>query len=84
MVAPLPYLAGQGRALAARIAAVLRDIYREFGPKPRLVAPLVGRFVRLMIAREERRLDRGWTYESPLFREVNARAAAFALSLQPT
>ncbi|MCH7873473.1 MAG: hypothetical protein IID33_17380, partial [Planctomycetes bacterium] len=64
-------------ALAARISATLEDLYREFGLKARLAAPLVGRYLRFAIAREERRLRRGWTYEPPLFRDVNTYAAAF-------
>jgi len=54
-------------ALAEKISRILEDIYREFGLKSRLAAPLVGRYVRFMMARENRRLCRGWTYEPPTF-----------------
>ena len=57
--------------LAAKIDAILSDIYREFGLKSRLVAPIAGRYIRFMLGREARRLDRGWTYEPPCFSETN-------------
>ena len=56
--------------VSAAIARVLNDIYREFGLKSRLVAPVVGRYLRFMMSREERRLRNGMTYEPPTFREV--------------
>jgi hypothetical protein len=52
-------------ALSAKIAAVLKDIQREFGLKSRLAAPLAGTYLRMMLAREERRLRHGRTYEPP-------------------
>ncbi|MFN8179232.1 MAG: cobalamin-dependent protein [bacterium] len=52
-------------ALSAKIAAVLKDIQREFGLKSRLAAPLAGTYLRMMLAREERRLRHGLTYEPP-------------------
>ena len=57
--------------LSAKILRILRDIYREFGLKSRLAAPLVGRYLRIMMQREDRRLRRGWTYEPPTFCETN-------------
>ncbi|MFQ5807801.1 MAG: B12-binding domain-containing radical SAM protein [Phycisphaerae bacterium] len=38
--------------------------------------PLVGRYLRVMMAREDRRLRRGWTYEPPTFCETNQMLAA--------
>ncbi len=64
------------RALSAKIARVLQDIHRGFGLKSRLAAPLVGRYVRFMMAREDRRLRQGWTYEPPTFCETNQIVAA--------
>jgi len=58
--------------LSARIAAVLRDIQHEFGWRSRLAAPLIGRYLALMVNREERRLARKWTYEPPTVYEHNA------------
>ncbi|MCX6901041.1 MAG: cobalamin-dependent protein [Verrucomicrobia bacterium] len=62
--------------LAAKISQVLNDIYEECGVKARLVAPLVGRYLRFMLGREDRRLRRGWAYEPPCFYDLNE--AAFA------
>ncbi len=58
-------------ALAKSISETLKDIYREFGLKSRLAAPVVGRYLRHMAKREERRLNQGWTYEPPCFRVSN-------------
>jgi radical SAM superfamily enzyme YgiQ (UPF0313 family) len=52
----------------ARKAAALREKFnREFGLKGRIVAPLGGALVRLLMHREEKRLNSGWTYQPPLF-----------------
>jgi hypothetical protein len=56
--------------VSERISGVLREIQHEFGLRSRLVAPLVGTYLRMTIAREERRLRRGWTYEPPMVRET--------------
>jgi hypothetical protein len=61
-------------ALSNKITAVLNEIYREFGLKSRLAAPIVGRYIRFMLGREDRRLRSGWTYEPPTFRDLNAAA----------
>ncbi|MFH1748268.1 MAG: B12-binding domain-containing radical SAM protein, partial [Planctomycetota bacterium] len=63
-------------ALSAKIARILKDIYREFGLKSRLAAPLVGRYLRFTMAREDRRLRQGWTYEPPTFCETRQTVAA--------
>lgn len=52
-------------ALSERITGILKEIQREFGLKSRVAAPLAGTFLRMMIAREDRRLRKGWTYEPP-------------------
>lgn len=57
-------------ALSAKIRQTLKEIYREFGLKSRLLGPLAGRYIRFMIKREMRRLQAGWTYEPPTFCEV--------------
>jgi hypothetical protein len=58
-------------ALAERISLILKDIYREFGLQSRLAAPIIGRYVRFMMNREDHRLRQGWTYEPPTFCEGN-------------
>jgi hypothetical protein len=56
--------------LTAKISGILKEIYREFGIKSRLIAPLVGRYLRIKLSREDRRLRKGWTYEPPTFYET--------------
>ena len=56
--------------LESKIARTLGELYREFGLKARAGVPLVGRYLRFMLRREDRRLRRGWTYEPPTFRET--------------
>jgi hypothetical protein len=62
-------------ALTAKISQVLKDIYREYGLKSRLLAPLVGRFLRVTMAREDRRLRSGQTYEPPTFCDIKQAVA---------
>jgi hypothetical protein len=59
-------------ALSNQIREVERGVYREFGLRSRLIAPLVGTYVHLMLARETRRLRGGWTYEPPTFYEPSS------------
>jgi len=67
--------------LFVELAALLRDIYREFGWKTRLLAPVVGRYLMATAKREEKRLARGWTLEPGCFYEKNR--AARELEAQP-
>jgi radical SAM superfamily enzyme YgiQ (UPF0313 family) len=54
---------------AAKIKSLLDEIHREFGIKSRLAAMAVGPYLRFTLAREARRLQRGWSYEPPVFCE---------------
>jgi radical SAM superfamily enzyme YgiQ (UPF0313 family) len=54
--------------------SLLKDIYREFGWKTRVLAPLMGMYISRMIRKEEERLKTGWTYEPPTFYEKNPAA----------
>lgn len=65
----------ESKEVSRKISGILTDIYREFGFKSRLAAPIVGRYLRFRIAREDRRLRRGWTYEPPTFCEVQCAVA---------
>jgi len=58
-------------ALRAKMSAVLKDLYREFGWKSRLFAAVGGRYVLRKLRQEENRLAAGWTYEPPTFYEKN-------------
>jgi len=59
-------------AMYAKLTAILKDLYREFGWKARFFGEVGGRWVLRKIRREEQRLDAGWTYEPPTFYERNA------------
>jgi hypothetical protein len=60
--------------LRLKMAALLRDLYREFGWKARVLAPLMGAVALVAMKREKHRLEKGWTYEPPVFYEKNALA----------
>ena len=64
------------KRIAAKLGSLLKNIYDEFGWKTRLIAPLLGMYVRYTIQREEKRLAAGHTYEPAVFYEKNAAAAA--------
>ena len=53
---------------------LLEDIYREFGLKSRLAAPLVGRWILYNLHKEQKRLRAGLTYEPPTFYETSVKA----------
>jgi hypothetical protein len=57
--------------LAQQMTDILDEIYREFGWKSRLMAPLAGRHIYRLLRNEERRLANGWTYEPPTYYESN-------------
>ena len=65
------YLKDSMPQAAARMDESLRDLYRAFGLKSRLVAPILGRYVLWNLGREERRLKAGQTWEPPTFYERN-------------
>ena len=62
--------------MCERISATLEDLYREFGLKSRVAAPIIGRIIYMALRREQRRLSRGQTYEPPSFREAMRLANA--------
>ncbi len=64
---------GDGR-MHDMIGSLLSDIYKEFGWKTRIIAPLLGIFAHTSIKREQRRLADGWTYEPKIYYEKNAKA----------
>ena len=61
------YFKESNAALAARVSKVRADFHLEFGAKSRIAAAFGGRAIRALIHREERRLEKGWTYQPPLF-----------------
>ncbi|MBF0551450.1 MAG: cobalamin-dependent protein [Deltaproteobacteria bacterium] len=60
--------------LAKEMAALLKDIYKTFGWKTRIMAPVVGIHLYSTLQKEEARLATGWTYEPTTFYEKNAAA----------
>ncbi|MFV2067812.1 MAG: radical SAM protein [Pirellulales bacterium] len=58
----------------SELAALKRDLYREFGLKARLAGMFGGPYVRWRLAREARYLSAGRTYEPPTFCETNVAA----------
>ena len=69
------YYRGSG-AMETRLNSLLERLYTEFGWQTRLFAVLAGRFIYVMLKREEKRLARGWSYEPGSFYEKNAAALA--------
>ena len=59
------------KPLTHRLDVLLKEIYSEFGMKAKIAAPLIGRFIHLMLRRETKRLENGWTIEPPTFYERN-------------
>jgi radical SAM superfamily enzyme YgiQ (UPF0313 family) len=63
------YFKGRNRTVAWKARVVRNDIQHEFRLKARILSAFSGSFIRFRIWREERRLQRGWTYEPPTFVE---------------
>ena len=53
-----------------RLDVVLRDLYQQFGLRPRLAALLGGKYVFKRILKEQKRIDSGHTIEPPTFYET--------------
>lgn len=69
------YYRGSG-VMETKLKDLLKRLYAEFGWKTRLFAMLAGRFIYVMLKREEKRLAHGWSYEPDSFYEKNAAAMA--------
>jgi hypothetical protein len=78
----------RGHPMAGKMDRLLKDLYRAFGLKARLFAPVVGRFLSVTMRREERRLANGWTYEPQTHYEktpaASTREAATVHRLRPS
>jgi len=57
-----------------KTASILNDLYMEFGFPTRILAPVIGTFLRFTLRKEAKRLEQGWTYEPRMIYEKNARA----------
>jgi radical SAM superfamily enzyme YgiQ (UPF0313 family) len=65
-----------GHPMAGEMKILLKDLYKAFGLKTRLIAPVVGRYLGITLRREERRLANGWTYEPQTHYEIKPAASA--------
>ena len=68
--------------LFKKLDDLLDDIYTTLGLKPRLVAPVAGRYIYLAMKREEKRLAAGWTMEPNTYLEKNQAAQKIDSSLK--
>ena len=57
-----------------QLADLLKDIYTTLGLQPRLVAPVVGRYIYWTMKKEEKRFATGWILEPNTFFEKNNAA----------
>ncbi len=64
------------RRMSEKMKTLLKDIYRTFGWKTKILAPVIGRYVLANFKWEETRLKKGWAYEPHIFCEKNAAALA--------
>lgn len=64
------------RRMSKKMKTLLKDIYRTFGWKTKILAPVIGRYVLANFKWEEIRLKKGWAYEPHIFCEKNAAALA--------
>lgn len=55
----------------AQINELLENLYREFGWRSRLAAPVAGRYLYYKLQEQQKLLDSGWTYEPPTSYETN-------------
>ncbi|UCD32638.1 MAG: cobalamin-dependent protein [Desulfobacterales bacterium] len=66
----------KNRNMSEKMNSLLYDLYKAFGWKTKLAAPLLGRYAFIKIKQEEKRLANGWVYEPHSFYEKNAAAIA--------
>lgn len=60
--------------ISSKMDDLLRDIYSTLGLQPRIVAPVVGRYIYWAMQKENKRLAEGWTLEPKTYFEKNALA----------
>lgn len=59
-----------------KAAAILKDLYKEFGYKSKILSGIAGPAIHFLIKRESKRLQKGWTYEPTTLYNKNAAAKA--------
>ena len=65
---------GDNLPMVKKMNSILTNIYREFGFKSRIAAPVLGQVVSYHLRREAKRLAHGVTYEPPTFYESSAES----------
>lgn len=63
-------------AMEDKLNTLMHRFYAEFGWSTRVAASLLGRYLHLMMKKEEKRLADGWSYEPKTYFEKNAQALA--------
>ncbi|MBU1567215.1 MAG: cobalamin-dependent protein [Proteobacteria bacterium] len=64
------------KVLYRQLTVLLRDIYVTLGLQPRILAPVVGRYIYWSMKKEQKRFAVGWTIEPKTFFEKNSAALA--------
>ena len=64
------------KQMSEKLTLLLIDLYRTFGWKTKIMAPVTGRYILTKLKQEKKRLTQGWTYEPRSFHEKNAAALA--------
>ena len=67
--------------IVEKMTNLLNDIYREFGLKARLAAPVLGRILIYFLRKEDKRLKQGKTYEPPTFYDASLKAVKPTVSV---
>jgi len=62
--------------VARKMDGLLEEVYGACGWTARVAAPVLGRFLLMMVQREDKRLRRGWTREPPTYYDQNDGALA--------
>jgi len=68
--------------MAEKMNSLLHNIYKTFGWKTRIIAPLAGIYVYAALKKEEKRLAKGLTYEPDPIYEKNAAALTLESAAQ--
>jgi hypothetical protein len=63
-------------AMETKMGDLLKDLYRAFGWKTRMLAPLIGLYALACLRREDRKLKEGWACEPATLLGKNAAAIA--------
>ena len=66
------------KVLHRQLAGLLQDIYTTLGLQPRLLAPVIGRYIYRSMQQEKRRFAMSWALEPKTFFEKNEAALALA------